>query len=92
MDASELLKGLLLLLSQLISFIAGCGGRRDREDALLLEADDGVVEALRHRRELEAQLTEPLVRHLVRLLPRVHLVRAPGYSQLNNLLIRIFFY
>jgi hypothetical protein len=48
------------------------------ENAFVLEAYDGVVEALSRRRELDAQVTEPLVRYLVRLLPRVHLVGAPA--------------
>ena len=51
---------------------------RDWEDALLLEAYDGLVQGLRRRRELHAQIPQPLVRYPVRLLPWVHLVRAPA--------------
>lgn len=49
-----------------------------RQVALLLEVLDRVVQRLAHRPELEPQVPELLVRHLVRLLPRVHLVRAPA--------------
>jgi hypothetical protein len=46
--------------------------------ALLLQALHRVVQRLAHRPELQAQVPELLVRELVRLLPRVLLVRAPA--------------
>ena len=48
-----------------------------RKVALLLEAFYRVVQGLAHRPELEPEVLELLVGHLVWLLPRVCLVRAP---------------
>lgn len=45
---------------------------------LLLEALHRLVERVAHRYEVEAKILQLLVGHLVRLLPWVHLVRAPG--------------
>uniref|UniRef100_A0A0A9H8Q0 Cncr1 n=1 Tax=Arundo donax TaxID=35708 RepID=A0A0A9H8Q0_ARUDO len=58
-----------------------------RQVALLLEALHRVVQGLAHRPELETQVPELLVRHLVWLLPRVHLVGAPDvmHQTLNQL-------